>query len=406
MLVRMLSGSASWQGRGQPLAQPVRDLSASVKREPLTRLSQSSHGTCVAPLTLHARAAAFFARRDHFRTLTLAPMSALQFIVEGGQHAVRHHPPVRQQERRAADRLRRAAHRAAGHPRERPAHPRRRDARRAHRDRSASTSSGRRATRSHIHAKTVQSGESRSRRSAARSARRSCSPGRCSRAAAQIELPPPGGDVIGRRRVDTHFLALEQLGATFELDDSFHLSTPGLARRGRLPRRAERHRRPRTRSPPPSPRRARRSSATRPASRTSRISATFSSRSARRSRASARTSSRSTAAGRSAARRIASAPITSRSARSSGSPPSTRSEIRIADAGVEHLRSTLHGLRAPRHRRARSTGADLVVPAEPGDGDPERPRRARPEARGSAVAGVPGRHDVDRARDGDAVRRA
>ncbi|HTE47539.1 MAG TPA: UDP-N-acetylglucosamine 1-carboxyvinyltransferase [Gemmatimonadaceae bacterium] len=42
-----------------------------------------------------------------------------------------------------------------------------------------------------------------------------------------IELPPPGGDVIGRRRVDTHFLALERLGADFELNDSFHLSTPG-----------------------------------------------------------------------------------------------------------------------------------------------------------------------------------
>lgn len=44
----------------------------------------------------------------------------------------------------------------------------------------------------------------------------------------EIRLPPPGGDVIGRRRVDTHFLALERLGASFELDDSFHLSTPGL----------------------------------------------------------------------------------------------------------------------------------------------------------------------------------
>jgi UDP-N-acetylglucosamine 1-carboxyvinyltransferase len=44
----------------------------------------------------------------------------------------------------------------------------------------------------------------------------------------EIELPPPGGDVIGRRRVDTHFLALEQLGASFDLNDSFHLSTPGL----------------------------------------------------------------------------------------------------------------------------------------------------------------------------------
>ncbi len=28
-----------------------------------------------------------------------------------------------------------------------------------------------------------------------------------------MQLPPPGGDVIGRRRVDTHFLALQRLGA-------------------------------------------------------------------------------------------------------------------------------------------------------------------------------------------------
>ena len=31
-----------------------------------------------------------------------------------------------------------------------------------------------------------------------------------------VSLPPPGGDVIGRRRLDTHVLALEALGATFE----------------------------------------------------------------------------------------------------------------------------------------------------------------------------------------------
>jgi UDP-N-acetylglucosamine 1-carboxyvinyltransferase len=43
-----------------------------------------------------------------------------------------------------------------------------------------------------------------------------------------LELPPPGGDVIGRRRLDTHFLALERLGVAFDLDDSFKLSTPGL----------------------------------------------------------------------------------------------------------------------------------------------------------------------------------
>jgi len=34
----------------------------------------------------------------------------------------------------------------------------------------------------------------------------------------EIMLPPPGGDVIGRRRLDTHFLALEQLGAKVNLE--------------------------------------------------------------------------------------------------------------------------------------------------------------------------------------------
>ena len=32
----------------------------------------------------------------------------------------------------------------------------------------------------------------------------------------RVMLPPPGGDVIGRRRMDTHFLAFEALGATVE----------------------------------------------------------------------------------------------------------------------------------------------------------------------------------------------
>ena len=29
----------------------------------------------------------------------------------------------------------------------------------------------------------------------------------------ELQIPPPGGDVIGRRRLDTHILALEALGA-------------------------------------------------------------------------------------------------------------------------------------------------------------------------------------------------
>ncbi|MFN2571224.1 MAG: UDP-N-acetylglucosamine 1-carboxyvinyltransferase [Gemmatimonadales bacterium] len=39
----------------------------------------------------------------------------------------------------------------------------------------------------------------------------------------RVTLPPPGGDVIGRRRVDTHFLALEQLGASVSLGDAYKL---------------------------------------------------------------------------------------------------------------------------------------------------------------------------------------
>ena len=33
-------------------------------------------------------------------------------------------------------------------------------------------------------------------------------------------LPKPGGDKIGRRRLDTHLIGLERLGATFEYDSS------------------------------------------------------------------------------------------------------------------------------------------------------------------------------------------
>jgi UDP-N-acetylglucosamine 1-carboxyvinyltransferase len=44
----------------------------------------------------------------------------------------------------------------------------------------------------------------------------------------QVILPPPGGDVIGRRRVDTHFLALEQLGASVTLGDRYELEAKAL----------------------------------------------------------------------------------------------------------------------------------------------------------------------------------
>jgi UDP-N-acetylglucosamine 1-carboxyvinyltransferase len=46
--------------------------------------------------------------------------------------------------------------------------------------------------------------------------------------AGEIELTLPGGDRIGRRRVDTHLLALEALGASVEFNDRFKMQAGGL----------------------------------------------------------------------------------------------------------------------------------------------------------------------------------
>jgi len=44
----------------------------------------------------------------------------------------------------------------------------------------------------------------------------------------KVVLPPPGGDVIGRRRLDTHFLAFTELGARVKISDTFSLSAKPL----------------------------------------------------------------------------------------------------------------------------------------------------------------------------------
>ncbi len=44
----------------------------------------------------------------------------------------------------------------------------------------------------------------------------------------RVALPPPGGDVIGRRRVDTHFLALERLGAEVTIGADYQLEASHL----------------------------------------------------------------------------------------------------------------------------------------------------------------------------------
>ncbi len=45
----------------------------------------------------------------------------------------------------------------------------------------------------------------------------------------RVMLPPPGGDVIGRRRIDTHFLALEQLGADVTVGSAYKIEAKRLA---------------------------------------------------------------------------------------------------------------------------------------------------------------------------------
>lgn len=44
----------------------------------------------------------------------------------------------------------------------------------------------------------------------------------------EFKLPPPGGDVIGRRRLDTHMLALRALGVDVEYDRGFTFRSQGL----------------------------------------------------------------------------------------------------------------------------------------------------------------------------------
>lgn len=44
----------------------------------------------------------------------------------------------------------------------------------------------------------------------------------------RLEIAAPGGDVIGRRRLDTHLVALEKLGAHIEFDGKFNMNADGL----------------------------------------------------------------------------------------------------------------------------------------------------------------------------------
>ncbi len=45
----------------------------------------------------------------------------------------------------------------------------------------------------------------------------------------RVLLPPPGGDVIGRRRLDTHLLAFRALGASVEISSDLNITAPRLS---------------------------------------------------------------------------------------------------------------------------------------------------------------------------------
>jgi UDP-N-acetylglucosamine 1-carboxyvinyltransferase len=44
----------------------------------------------------------------------------------------------------------------------------------------------------------------------------------------RVTVPPPGGDVIGRRRLDTHVHAFQELGVEVELNGAYEMRTDGL----------------------------------------------------------------------------------------------------------------------------------------------------------------------------------
>ena len=138
----------------------------------------------------------------------------------------------------------------------------------------------------------------------------------------RASVPPPGGDVIGRRRLDPHIHALERLGTRIEIESRYEMTDGGTARRRDLPRRGERDgdgergdgRRPHTRRDHDRERRL----------RAARAGPLPLPRLARRPdrRASSRTSCASTASSGCREGSGRSVPSTSRSAASSASPPS------------------------------------------------------------------------------------
>ena len=214
----------------------------------------------------------------------------------------------------------------------------------------------------------------RSRGSAPGSAPRSCSPGPLLARFGRVTLPPPGGDVIGRRRVDTHFLALEALGAEVQRRRQLRARRQVAPRRRHLPRRAERHRHRERADGGGAGARAAPSSGTPPPSRTCRTSPGSWWRWAPGSRGSAPTPTSSRAASRSTAPRYTIGPDHIEIGTFIGLAAVTNSALTIDGVRGDDLRGTLLGFERL-GIRPRLDGQKLII-------DADQERRIRPDLGG------------------------
>ena len=170
--------------------------------------------TCRAPSRPVTHRYRLRARRDHELRWRLDPNGKVRHSRR--RAAVGHHRSRRKQERRAADHGRVPADRRRGDPAQRPADLRRRGdgvcCSRAWAPACEWLGPGEVLDRLlDVSIDTKSTGSSPSG-----SAPRSCSPGRCWPASVERVMPPPGGDVIGRRRLDPHLDAFRALGAHVE----------------------------------------------------------------------------------------------------------------------------------------------------------------------------------------------
>ena len=220
------------------------------------------------------------------------------------------------------------------------------------------------------------------------------------------DVPLPGGDVIGRRRVDSHLLALSALGAEVVADRTYRFRAPGgLQGHGVPPRRGLGHRhrerahgrgagRGHDDDPPRGLRAARAGSLPAAASRWA------SQHRGHRLEPAAR--ARPGDAGRRLARRLPRSHRGRLVHRHGGGHGRRRHDHRLrAQRPARHAARVRPARRPRRDRRPRRARA-----ARPGAA--RRRRRARPDRqdRRRPVARVPGRHDVGRRRGRDAGRAA